>query len=388
MEASGVQRRIKRGRGSEAVRNPSRATGLGRALRGGRFSRTPSTPSFQRTIRPTEEFDSTMITRVSPKRKPILERHREEPLSTGGMKRTVEYPSTLSTDRRMTRARAMSRMDQPILVRISGVPGTTTEQDLIGFLRLHLRAFQDFSYSNVSPRLYRSLAVYDLIECFLINRTFFPFFFSLPCMSTWVFFLIHVRFFKFVMHEEVVSFIVEKVAEGRALSRLSGIRLGGHKLIITIGTMSNDNVNVTMALSPEEKETSMKLWISTRYHGDTSFLDVSQLKYDERLKEIGLKPDLSSKSFTQLFLKAAKEVCPATTSISFAKNYLDTLEALQQLSIELPAIQHLNLERNHLSRFEDLDPLIGLAGLIELILTGNPLCYRHRTTEQKAHYRR
>jgi hypothetical protein len=186
----------------------------------------------------------------------------------------------------------------------------------------------------------------------------------------------------------VVSFVVEKVAEGNALFRLSGIRWGGHKLIITIGTAGADNVNVTMALSPEERETSMKVWISTRYHVDTRFLDVSQLKYDERLKEIGLKPDLSSKSFTQLFLKAAKEICPATSSISFAKNYLDSLVALQELSIELPAIQHLNLERNHLTRFEDLDPLMGLTGLAELILIGNPLCYRHRTAEQKTHYRR
>jgi hypothetical protein len=148
MEAdSGIQRRIKRGRGSESVRNPSRTRGLGRALRG-RFSRTPIS-TFQRARRPSEESDSMMM-RSSPKRKSALERNREEVSSTGVMNRTMEYPSTLYADRHMTRTRNMPRVGQPIVVRISGVPETTTEQDLIAFLRLHLRVFRDFSYTNVS----------------------------------------------------------------------------------------------------------------------------------------------------------------------------------------------------------------------------------------------
>lgn len=188
------------------------------------------------------------------------------------------------------------------------------------------------------------------------------------------------------MNGDVVSFKVEGLASGLALSKLSGIWFKESKLVITTET---DDMKMAVTLTIEEKEEFMKQWILSRYRAEMNLLDLSQLKSDVRLKESGcVQPDLSTNMFVQSLLKAARDICPNVASISFIRNHIGNLSALQQLATYLPHIQNLNFDHNNLSQLESLDYLMGLTGLTELIFINNPIYYRNRTAEQKNHYRR
>jgi hypothetical protein len=180
---------------------------------------------------------------------------------------------------------------------------------------------------------------------------------------------------------------MEHYEEGMILSKLSGIRFKESHLIITTERM-DDVKMMGRGGGILLDEQAMKIWLASRYRADLRLLDLSQLRSDGRLKEIGVRVDWSVFPFVQLLLKTARDMCPDVVSISFAKNYMHHLTLLQSLATQLPNLQNLNFDHNHLTRVEDLDPLMGLENVTELILTGNPICYRQRTQEQKNRYRR
>ncbi|KAF9431668.1 nuclear mRNA export, poly(A)+RNA binding protein [Entomortierella beljakovae] len=179
-----------------------------------------------------------------------------------------------------------------------------------------------------------------------------------------------------------ISFTVEDLAQAKSVRALTGIRYKQSKLLVKT---SEDE----MIQSVRERETerpsppasrgtieSIRTFLKTRYNN--GFLNLENMSKDEILRNARIIPPGQNKGRSDVgavMIKAASQMFPDITTISFANNGLTTLQSIALLPRFFPNLQNLSLKDNDIASFKELEYFGGkkLSSLRELILQGNPI---------------
>ncbi|KAI1317102.1 nuclear mRNA export, poly(A)+RNA binding protein [Mortierella claussenii] len=178
-----------------------------------------------------------------------------------------------------------------------------------------------------------------------------------------------------------VSFSVDNLVQARAVKGLTGIRFKRMKLIIKttadeeILNGSSSVPRSTVAPTGNAIE-AIRTFLRSRYNN--GFLNLESMSKDEILRNAKVIPPGRSKGRSDVgivMMKAAAEMFPETTTISFASNSLTSLEPIAAVSKFFPNLQNLSLKDNNISNYRELEYLgvKKLPNLRELILLDNPV---------------
>ncbi|KAG0335187.1 nuclear mRNA export, poly(A)+RNA binding protein [Podila humilis] len=180
----------------------------------------------------------------------------------------------------------------------------------------------------------------------------------------------------------MVSFMVDDIAQAKAVRGLSGIRYNSMKLIIK--TTAEEQImgdgarsaTVRMAQTPGTID-SIRAFIRSRCQGQ--FLDLENMASDSILRNAGVIPPGPSTARSDVgavLMKVASQLFPDITTISFASNGLRSLAPISSVAQYFPNIQNLSFKNNNIRSYRDLEALSGakkLPHLREIILLDNPV---------------
>ena len=108
--------------------------------------------------------------------------------------------------------------------------------------------------------------------------------------------------------------------------------------------------------------------------------DLSMIKEDEDMKQLGVSQDVFSVRGNKMFLalmKLSGEIGIKPVSINLAYNGLTDVNGITTLAHEFPDLLNLSLSNNQLTKWKDIDawkPKHKFRILRELLLTDNPIC--------------
>ncbi|KAI5306321.1 nuclear mRNA export, poly(A)+RNA binding protein [Ascosphaera pollenicola] len=153
--------------------------------------------------------------------------------------------------------------------------------------------------------------------------------------------------------------------QAHSVNRINGYEFIGDKLSIK---MLSDNT-ATASQQPEYESQStadikvkMTLFLNRRYLPETKALDLSQLRKDPGLIEMGMfeSPTTEAKVFPalmkvcELTYESIEKRSEAIKSITLAFNELNNVTTVTTLSQTFPQLLNLNLSNNNISTFDDL----------------------------------
>ncbi|GJJ75524.1 nuclear RNA export factor [Entomortierella parvispora] len=144
----------------------------------------------------------------------------------------------------------------------------------------------------------------------------------------------------------------------------------------TVGYSVTNGVDVQAQsrVESDPRLPAIQQFIRSRYNN--GFLNLDNMAQDRNLGAARISPlgDARSNSGYTI-LKAAAELFPDITTISFAHNRLYSVESIQSVAKFFPGLLNLSLKGNNIREYRDVEFLGGqkLPNLRELILTNNPL---------------
>lgn len=115
----------------------------------------------------------------------------------------------------------------------------------------------------------------------------------------------------------------------------------------------------------------IKIAMSSQYDHQTNIMDLSRFRHCKHLKNQGLFIMLNRPNVLANIIRLINENAPNTIAINLSDNKIQILEPLKNLSA-LKQLKALNLSKNNISNFEQLDHIKHL-DLMELDLEENPL---------------
>ncbi|EME38301.1 hypothetical protein DOTSEDRAFT_75755 [Dothistroma septosporum NZE10] len=175
-----------------------------------------------------------------------------------------------------------------------------------------------------------------------------------------------------------ILFVYVNELDSGILAKMNGYKWAGVHLTIERTDGQNQQPQQlsegTMAL-----KAVFRRFLDRRYDMDTKLLDLSALYEDPELQQ--LKGDMKAAKFFAALMRVLQETFDkpedlyvAVQSVSLARNELQNLELVKDLSYALPKLQNLDLSDNKFDNVEALDLWRRrFRDLRHLIVTGNPM---------------
>lgn len=152
----------------------------------------------------------------------------------------------------------------------------------------------------------------------------------------------------------------------------SGVKFAGKSLKFMKVNATNNSNNGSSTGNVIEALTH---FLKTRYQPEMKLLNLSTVKHDPTLTQLGFFASLASTSkFFTALMKVAGDMNLEVKSIDLSGNELSDLTSISIMAYTFPKLQNLSLQNNNLNRIKSFETFKRkLNFLRELILVGNPV---------------
>lgn len=167
-----------------------------------------------------------------------------------------------------------------------------------------------------------------------------------------------------ILHGSVHSSQAYKVGKSH------GLKFAGGVLEVKVDQAENNNSNNNNTVE------ALKQFLRSRYNPQAKMLDLTNMKGDQNLQQMGVfaTQSTSAKMFPALMKIAAAERDVDVESVNLASNNLQEVSTVTTLAQTFPDLKNLSLADNQISRMRNMEAWRHkFRYLRELILAGNPV---------------
>ncbi|RKP00460.1 hypothetical protein CXG81DRAFT_19571 [Caulochytrium protostelioides] len=188
-----------------------------------------------------------------------------------------------------------------------------------------------------------------------------------------------------VRHQHLILF-VNHMAAAEQLKKLSGIKLGGTKLHISVPVANRGDGGAAGGPGDggprADRVPLVRQALLSRWNAATQTLQLAQFATEPALKQGGITqpfPSAAKSPLGAVMVKLMHDVAPTARTLILARNAVSSLAVLPGLATALPHLTHLDLTATRIASLADLESLRH-AGIRDLILTDTALFRRHAKT--------